>query len=135
MESYEKPIVNLVNELAIQLALSSLSFSSVVWETGIVLRTRGLMAITQPTFFVPIPSDGALFRNRTIYLAQSMQGKLTLDQWRPLLASALINYRGLRTRKIHWILKLTIPVVDLYIVAWLLLPQWFQTTQSCYSGK
>ena len=78
---------------------------------------------------------GALFRNRTIYLAQNMQGKLTLDQWRPLLASALIDYRGLRTRKILWILKLTIPVVALYIVAWLLLPPLFPTTTSCYSGK
>ena len=61
MGSYEDPIVNLVNDLAIQLDLSGLSFSQVVWETGIVLRTRGPMAMTQPTFFVPIPSEGHSF--------------------------------------------------------------------------
>src|SRR5438309_10010701 len=111
MGSYEEPMVNLVNDLARQLELSGLSFSSVFWEAGIVLRTRGPMAMTQPTFFVPIPSDGALVRNRRIYLAENMQGKLTLDKCGLLLASALINCRGVRTRNILGILKLTSPVV------------------------
>src|SRR5437667_6790460 len=135
MGSSEEPIVNLVNDLARQLNLSDLSFSSVVWDTGIVVRNRGRMAMTQPTFFLPIPPDGAIFRNQTIYLAQSMQGKLTMDEWRPLLASALINYRGLRTRKIVRILGLTIPVAALYVAGWFLLPPLFSTTTSCYNGQ
>jgi len=135
MGSPEDPIVNLVNDLAKQIDVSGLSFSSVAWEQGIERRNRGWMAIRQPTVFIPIPSDTAIFAGQMIYLVQNMQGKLTLDEWRPLLASALINYRKLRTRKIVWILSLVVPVLALYVAGWFLLPPLFPTTTSCSYGK
>src|SRR5439155_626736 len=93
MGSYDDLIINLANGLARQLDLSGVSFSSVMWQQGMVQRNRGRIATIQPTSFIPIPSDGALFRNQTIYLAQNMEGKLSVDEWKPLIASALINQK------------------------------------------
>ncbi|TMI70638.1 hypothetical protein E6H11_05060 [Candidatus Bathyarchaeota archaeon] len=135
MGSYDDLIINLANGLARQLDLSGVSFSSVMWQQGMVQRNRGRIATIQPTSFIPIPSDGALFRNQTIYLAQNMEGKLSVDEWKPLIASALINQKKLRRRKITWITTLNIPIIGAYVVAWILLPPLFPTTTSCANGR
>jgi len=88
--SYLDPIVGLGNELARQLGLSQ-TFSSVEWQEGFVRKNRGRYATVQPTTLVPIPSDTPIFRGRSIYLAQNMQGQLSTEEWKPLIASALIN--------------------------------------------
>ena len=131
----DESILILTNDLAIQLGISRLSFSSIVWDTGIVQKTRGRMATYQPTVFIPIPTDGALFRKHTIYLAQNMQGHLSPEEWKPLIAAALIKYRGLNARKLVRALSLAIPVVALYVAGWFFLPPLFPTTTSCANGR
>src|SRR5205807_574311 len=85
----------------------------------------------QPTTFVPIPSDTAVFRKNTVYLAQNMERQLSTEDWKPLIASAVINRWKLRTRKIGRILAITVPVIAVYIAGWILLPPMYPTVTHC----
>jgi len=128
--SYLDPMVGLGNELARQLGLSQ-TFSSVEWQEGFVRKNRGRYATVKQTTFVPIPSDTPIFRGRSIYLAQNMQGQLSTEEWKLLIASALINRWRLRTRKILRVLAITIPVIAIYIAGWLVLPPMYPTITNC----
>ncbi len=128
--SYLDPIVGLGNELARQLGLSQ-TFSSVKWQEGFVRKNRGRYATVQPTTFVPIPSDTPIFQSRSIYLAQNMQARLSTEEWKPLIASALINRWKLRPRKILRILAITIPVIAIYIAGRFVLPPMYPTITNC----
>ncbi len=129
-ECYLDPIVGLGNELARQLGLSQ-TFSSVKWQEGFVRKNRGRYATVQPTTFVPIPSDTPIFQSRSIYLAQNMQARLSTEEWKPLIASALINRWKLRPRKILRILAITIPVIAIYIAGRFVLPPMYPTITNC----
>ncbi len=124
--SSDTSILNLANDLAMQLNLPYTTFSSIAWR-GTIPTGRG--------YLLPIPGDGAIFRDQTIYLADNIRGKLSTGELRPLIAAALINYRGLRARKTRSVLTLTLPTIALYIVAWFVLPPLFPTTTSCANGQ
>ena len=81
-----------------------------------------------------IPPDGVVFGTDTIYLAECMEGKLSVDEWKPLIASAL-NYRKLGGRKISWVLTIAVPVIAAYAASWFLLPPLYPTTHSCANGQ
>src|SRR6266852_87441 len=76
-----------------------------------------------------IPPDRAVFGTNTLYLAECMEGKLSVDEWKPLIASAL-NYR-----KISWVLTIAVPVIAAYAASWFLLPPLYPTTHSCANGQ
>jgi len=48
---------------------------------------------------VDVPSDHPVIREDKVMLAESMKGKLGPEEWRPLLASSLIYYRRLDSKK------------------------------------
>ena len=48
---------------------------------------------------VDVPSDHPVIREDKVMLAESMKGKLGLEEWRPLLACSLIYYRRLDSKK------------------------------------
>jgi len=48
---------------------------------------------------VDVPSDHPIIREDKVMLAESMKGKLGPEEWRPLLASSLIYYRRLDSKK------------------------------------
>ena len=48
---------------------------------------------------VDVPSDHPVVREDQVMLAESMKGKLGPEEWRPLLASSLIYYRRLDSKK------------------------------------
>ncbi len=123
--SDDASILNLTNDLARQFDISDVTVAGVAWQTMI---PRGRT-------FVTVRSDMPLFRDHKIYLAEKMEGALSAEEWKPLIASALINYRKLRPRKISWILTIAIPVIALYTAGWFLLPPLFPTTINCANGK
>jgi hypothetical protein len=128
--SNDAAIINLTNELAKRFGLSK-TFSTVAWETGFVRKNRGRYATMQPTTFVPMPADTPTFRDHTIYLARNMESQLSTDDWKPLIASALINRWKLRTRKFGRILAITVPVIAVYVAGWILLPPMYPTVTHC----
>lgn len=123
--SSDQSILNLVNELAVKLELPNASFSSLQWQSS----------IPAGRYIAPIPGDSAIFSDQTIYLSPNIQDKLSTDELKPLIAAALISYRGLRLRKTKSVLALTLPAIALYIIAWFLLPPLFPTTTSCANGQ
>ena len=122
--SSDSSILNVANELAMKLELPNLTFSSLQWQFNPAGR-----------YIAPIPGDSAIFRDQTIYLSLNIQDKLSTDELEPLIAAALINYRGLRPRKIKSVLSLTLPTIALYIIAWFVFPPLFPTTTNCANGQ
>jgi len=123
--SSDSSILNLANELAVKLELPNLTFSSLQWQSTLPVGR----------YIGPIPSDGPIFRGQTIYLSPNIQDRLSTDDLKPLIAAALISYRGLKSRKMRSVLTLTLPAVALYIMAWFVLPPLFPTTTSCANGQ
>lgn len=117
-------IVNLVTGLS-QLGILDLRISNVVWKS-LIPQGRG---------FIRVPVDGAVFQNQTMYLATRMEGKLSESDWKPLIASAMINYRKLRPQKKRLLLAMAMPVIITYIASWIFLPPLFPTTNSCVNGQ
>jgi len=61
--------------------------------------------------FSSIPSDHPVFREDTLMLAPTMQSRLEPEEWRPILASSLIYYAQLATRKSLGILaRISLPI-------------------------
>jgi len=123
--SSDSSLLNLANELAVKLEVPNLTFSSLQWQS----------TLPAGRYIAPIRGDSPIFRDQTIYLSPNIKGKLSTDELKPLIAAALINYRGLRPRKIKSVLTLTVPAIALYPIAWFVLPPLFPTTTSCANGQ
>jgi hypothetical protein len=123
--SSDLSILNLANELAVKLELPNLTFSS--------LQRQSTLPVGR--YIGPMPGDSPIFRDQTIYLSPNIQDRLSTDDLKPLIAAALINYQGLKSRKMRSVLTLTLPTVALYIIAWFVLPPLFPTTTSCANGQ
>ena len=107
----DSSILGLTSDLVENLGVEDLSVSRVLWKS----------TARQAGGFAMIPPDGAVFGTNTIYLAECMEGKLSVDEWKPLIASAL-NYRKLGDRKISWVLTIVVPLIAVYTASWFLLP-------------
>ena len=123
--SSDASILNLTNELTLKLKLTGIPFSSVQWQ----------YSIPAGPYSSTTSGDSPIFRDQTIYLSPNIQDKLSIDDLKPLIAAALINYRGLRPRKTKNVLAITLPAIALYIIAWFALPPLFPTTTSCANGQ
>ena len=64
-----------------------------------------------------------------------MEGKLSANDWKPLIASSMINYRKLRPQKRRLALAMALPVIITYVASWIFLPSLFPTTHSCANGQ
>ena len=117
-------ILGLTSDLVESLSVEDVSVSQILWKS----------TAPQAGGFAMIPPEGAVFGTNTIYLAECMEGKLSVDEWKPLIASAL-NYRKLGDRKISWVLTIVIPVIAAYAASWFLLPPLFPITHSCANGQ
>ena len=74
---------------------------------------------------VDVPSDHPIIREDKVMLAESMKGKLGLEEWRPLLACSLIYYRRLDSKKFREIttrLGVLLSLVALWLLfLWLMI--------------
>lgn len=118
-------IMSLATSMQSQLGILGMRISSVAWKS----------LIPQGRAFVRVPSDGAVFRNQIMYLGANMEGKLSANDWKPLIASAMINYRKLRPQKRRLLFVMAMPVIITYVASWVFLPPLFPTTHSCANGQ
>ena len=118
-------MVDLAMLLPSQLGILDMGISNVDWK----------LLIPQGRAFVRVPPDGAVFRNHTMYLAANLEGKLSANDWKPLIASSMINYRKLRPQKRRLALAMAMPVIITYVASWIFLPSLFPTTHSCANGQ
>jgi len=102
--------------LADKLGMPASRASNVAWQT-MVPGQRALQTVS---------SDKCLFQNDTVYFAENMKGRLSPEDWRPILASALI-YEKLRGKLAEGIIIRLVPVLIAYIIAWFLVPPLFPT--------
>ena len=126
-EADDFSILSLTNDLARNLPkaldMPDFSVNQLLWKSTIARgNSVGL-----------IPPDIPLFRESSMYLAENMQGKLSLAEWKPLISSAL-NYQKLGDRKTVWVLAITFPIIAMYAISWFLIPPLFPTTTSCANG-
>lgn len=80
----DSSILDLTRELAVQLSLSDPGLEEVVWK-NIVGTGRGARELS---------SDRCEFWSRKLVLPARMEDLLSVDEWRPIIASALV-YRNL----------------------------------------
>ncbi len=120
----DSSILGLTSELVESLGVEDVSVSQILWKS----------TAPQAGGFAMIPPDGVVFGTNTLYLAECMEGKLSIDEWKPLIASAL-NYRKLGDRKISWVLTIVVPLIAAYAASWFLLPPLFPITHSCANGQ
>ncbi len=120
----DSSVLGLTRDLVESLGVEDFSVSQVLWKSTAPQSGR----------FAMIPPDGVVFGTNTVYLAECMEGRLSVDEWKPLIASAL-NYRKLGDRKISWVLKIVIPLVVAYAASWFMLPPLFPITHSCANGR
>src|SRR5437879_9880841 len=89
----EAGIQPVVNELCERLGITWVP-RKIVWtdtyESGWTKNGPGL---------VDVPSDHPVIREDKVMLAESMKGKLGLEEWRTLLACSIIYYRRLDSKK------------------------------------
>ena len=101
-------IVELTMSLGQALEVSKLSVERVQWTQWIPAGRTAL----------PIPSDWCFFKHRkSIDMPEAMLGKLTLEEWRPIIASSILFEKKLRRpadRK--WWIYLILPLFLLVVV-------------------
>ncbi len=66
-----------------------------------------------PPVFFDVPSDHPVMFGDTLYVAPSMMGRLRPEEWRPIVASSMIYYSKLVTRKDFGIIIRMAPLVVL----------------------
>jgi len=115
-QNEDQGILAVLADLSNKLGMPTSPASSVAWQT-MVPQGRGFQAVS---------SDRCLFRNDTIYFAENMKGRLSPEDWRPILASALI-FKKLRGKLVEGIIIRLVPILIAYIVAWFLIPPFFPT--------
>jgi hypothetical protein len=118
-QNEDQGILEVLADLANKLNVSASPVFYVAWRTMVPLPSpsRGFQAVS---------SDRCVFRNGTVYFAENMKGRLSPEDWRPILASALI-YKKLRGKLAEGIIIRLAPIVVIYIVAWFLVPPLFPT--------
>jgi len=112
----EQGILAVLTDLSNKLGMSASPASSVAWQTMVPGR-RALQTVS---------SDRCLFQDNTVYFAENMRARLSPEDWKPILASALI-YKKLSGKLAQGIAIRLVPVVVIYVVAWFLVPSLFPT--------
>jgi hypothetical protein len=74
-----------------QLEIPKLDVREVRWSQIVPVGRKG----------VPIPSDWCFVSRHSIVMPARMMGKLTVDEWRPLIASSVLFQKKLR-RSVDW---------------------------------
>jgi hypothetical protein len=120
-ENEDLGILAVLGDVANELGLNASPASSVGWQTMVPLRSGKRTAVQM------VPSDGCLFQNNTVYFAENMKGKLSPEDWKPILASVLI-YKSLRRQLARGIVIRLLPLLAAYIIAWFIVPPLFPTT-------
>ena len=113
----DQGILTALSDVSDKLGLPYRPASLVMWQTTIRQGKRG---------FQMVPPGQCLVQNDTIYFAENMKGRLSPEDWKPIMVSALI-YPRLRGKLIEAILLRLIPILGVYVAAWIVLPSFFPT--------
>ena len=71
----------------------------VMWAESYFSGQYAATAVRFPLSFRDVPSDHPAMFGDTLYVAPSMIGRLQPEEWRPIVASSMIYYAKLATRK------------------------------------
>jgi hypothetical protein len=129
----ESPAVSLTGDKAILEATAGvaqqlgISFNPVTisWNT-FVQRGRS---------FAELPIDECQFTQSVLTLPEAMKGRLEAEEWKPVIASALIFSKEMRGKLVGGLLVLALVIVGLNVLGWLFVPSFFPTTVTTYQGK
>ncbi len=115
-ENEDQGILAVVSALPDKLRFISNNPRKVAWQT-MIQQGRG---------FLTVPSDGCLFLGDTVYFAENMKGRLSPDEWKPIIASVLI-FPTLKRELATRLLLILLPILAAYITAWFFIPPLFPT--------
>ncbi len=79
--------------------------------------------------------DECQFTRFVLTLPEAMKGRLEAEEWKPLIASALIFSKKMRGKLVGGLLVLALVILGLNVLGWLFVPPFFPSTVTTYQGK
>ena len=105
MSPDDEAILQLAQDLSVQLHLPRLAPRKLLWEDHVTIYGASIQ----------VPSDLVSIGRGNIVLAKRIRGKLTREEWTPLIASSLIFLPWVRSKSIKTLGWAAIGVAMLYL--------------------
>ncbi len=86
----DQRLVETANGLAQQMGIFKVEVRKVIWKPWVLIGRRAR----------PIPSDWAFLQGHNLVMPVHMVGKLSVEEWRPLIGSAIIHEK--KTKRSLW---------------------------------